>query len=157
MGNDLLGKKAEDKIQDWLDRPEDGYDFNRIPDQMSGHYGSKNICDFDLFKPPYKYYIESKATWEDRFDFSMITDYQWKNLLKKSRIPNVFGYVIVLYASYKRAFMLDIRDIDRVNKEHNVKSLNIKKIDNWPIPYQEIATVPSRKELLDYRKEDNVL
>ena len=31
------------------------------------------------------------------------------------------------------------------------KSLNIKKIDKWTIPYKEIRTVPNnRKQLLDY-------
>ena len=34
-----------------------------------------------------------------------------------------------------------------------VKSINIKKIDKWSIPYKEIRTVPSRKEFLDYEGE----
>lgn len=153
-----LGKKAEAKIREWLDRPEDGYCFDRIPDQMNGYHGSKNKCDFTLFKSPYMYYIESKATEEDRFDFSMISDYQYESLLEKSKIHNVFGFVIVLFATYQRAFILDIRDIDYMKTQLQKKSLNIKKIDNWPIPYKEVVTVPnSRKKLLDYRHEDNVL
>ena len=64
-----LGKKAEAKIELWLDHPELGYSFDRIPDQMTGYYMvSRNICDFICFKSPYQYYIESKATWKDRFD-----------------------------------------------------------------------------------------
>ena len=35
MSDDGLGKKAEQKIKEWLDRPEDGYSFDRIPDQMT--------------------------------------------------------------------------------------------------------------------------
>ena len=156
MDDSNVGKKAENKIAEWLDRPEEGYSFDRIPDQMTGFFGSKNICDFTLFKSPYQYYIESKATWEDRFDFSMLTDTQYDGLLGKSKIKNVFGYVIVLFASHKRAFILDIRDIDSLVQQGK-KSLNIKKIDKWGIPYKEIKTIPSRKELLDYDKEDNVL
>ena len=144
-----LGKKAEAKIREWLDRPEEGYCFDRIPDQMTGFYGSKNICDFTLFKSPNMYYIESKATWEDRFDFNMLTQTQHDGLLAKSNISNVFGTVIVLFASYKRAFIFDIRHIAKLESE-GIKSLNIKKIDKWVIPYQEIQTVPSRKQLLDY-------
>lgn len=154
--NDGLGKKAEDKIKEWLNRPQDGYCFDRLPDQMNGFVGSCNICDFTLFKAPYFYYLESKATWQDRFDFSMITDYQYSHMLEKSYIENVTCYVVVLFASYKRAFLLNIQDIAKA-KQQNVKSLNIKKIDKWQVPYQEIITVPSRKNLLDYRKEDNVL
>ena len=144
-----LGKKAEGKIKEWLDRPEDGYSFDRIKDQMTGFYGSSNICDFTCFKSPYLYYIESKATWEDRFDFNMLTQTQHDGLLDKSKISNVFGIVIVLFASYKRAFIFDIRHIAKLESE-GIKSLNIKKIDKWIIPYQEIQTVPSRKQLLDY-------
>lgn len=33
--HDNLGKDAERKIKEWLDRPEAGYDFQRLPDQMT--------------------------------------------------------------------------------------------------------------------------
>lgn len=151
--NDGLGKEAQQKIKEWLDRPQDGYSFDRIPDQMTGQYGSKNICDFTCFKSPYMYYIESKATWEDRFDFSMITNYQHDNLLEKSHIRNVFGLIIILFASYKRAFVLRIEDIYQLEQQ-GVKSLNIKKIEKWPIRYKEIRTIPNnRKKHLDYEGE----
>ena len=148
-----LGKKAEDKISEWLDRPEEGYCFDRIPDQMTGFYGSKNICDFTLFKSPNMYYIESKATWEDRFDFSMLSSTQHDGLLEKSKIPNVYGVVIVLFAHHQRAFIIDINEIKRLEDSGN-KSINIKKIDNWGITYTEVQTIPnSRKTFLDYTGE----
>lgn len=146
---DDLGKKAEGKIEEWLDRPEDGYSFDRIPDQMTGFVGSKNICDFTLFISPHMYYIESKATWKDRFDFSMLTENQHDKLLEKSLIHNVFGVVIVLFASHQRAFIIDIREIKKL-EDIGKKSLNINKIDKWGITYREIQTIPSRKKLLDY-------
>lgn len=152
MIHDDIGKKAEQKLRIWLDRPEDGYCFGRIPDQLTGFYGSKNICDFILFKSPNMYYIESKATWADRFDFSMITDYQYEHLLKKSRIANVYGVIVVLFAAEQRAFIIDINEINKV-KTSGKKSLNIKKIKDWGIKYREIQTVPSRKALLDYEGE----
>lgn len=148
--NDGLGKKAEQKIRDWLNKPEDGYCLDRIPDQLSGFYGSQNICDFTLFKAPYMFYIESKATWKDRFDFSLITEYQYNHMLEKSRIKGVYSIIIVLFADAKRAFILNIRDIDHLQRKGK-KSINIKKIDKWEIPYIEIPTIPnSRKILLDY-------
>lgn len=149
---DNLGKKAEQKIKEWLDRPAEGYCFERIPDQLSGFYGSKNICDFFLFKKPYLYFIESKATYKQRFDFTMITEYQWESLLKRSKIDGVYGIVIVLFASEQRAFILNIQDLETA-KQGGVKSLNITKIDKWQVPYKEIKTVPSRKQLLDYSGE----
>lgn len=144
-----LGKKAEVKVQEWLNRPEEGFCFDRIPDQLTGQYGSKNICDFTCFKSPYMYYLESKATWEDRFSFSMITEYQHDNLLLKSEIDKVYGFIVVLFASYKRAFLVDIREIKRL-EDLGIKSLNIKKISKWQCEYAEIQTIPSRKQLLDY-------
>lgn len=148
--NDGLGKQAELKIKEWLDKPELGYSIDRLPDQMTGWYGSKNICDFICFKAPYMYYIESKATWEDRFNFSMITDYQFEQLLNKSKIYNVYGLVIVLFATYKRAFIFKIEDIKEAI-DNGIKSVNIKKIDKWVVPNIEVYTIPNnRKKLLDY-------
>lgn len=40
---DDLGKKAEAKIKAWLDRPAEGYCIDRVYDQLSGFYGSKNL------------------------------------------------------------------------------------------------------------------
>ena len=158
------GKKAEKKIKEWLERPVDGYDFNRIPDQMSGMYRvSRNICDFDCYKYPYKYYIESKCTYEDRFTFDKLTDTQRNGLRLKAEIAGTYGFVIVCYASYQRTFIFDIRDIADINPDKDIKaddktflkikSLNINKIAKWSIPYKELRTIPSRKEFLDYEGE----
>lgn len=147
--SESIGKKAEKKIKDWLDRPEDGYCFDRVPDPIGGFYGQRNICDFTCFKYPDYWYIESKATEHDRFDFSMISDIQYYGLLQKSKIDHVHGVVIVLFVTYKRAFILDIRDIDYL-KQQGKKSLNINKLDKWSINYREIQTIQSRKEMLDY-------
>ena len=76
-----LGKKAEDKVKEWLNKPEEGFCFDRIPDQQTGFFGSSNICDFTLFKRPNFYYIESKATYEDNFPFNRITEYQYTHML----------------------------------------------------------------------------
>lgn len=150
-----IGKKAEAKIKEWLDQPDKGWDFNRIADQMTGFAGSKNICDFDLYIYPEKFYIESKATYEDRFDFSLITQIQYNGLLKKSRIAHVHSLIVVLFVTHKRAFAISINEIDKLVQAGR-KSLNIKKIDSWGIKYQELETTPSRKALPDYAGELNV-
>lgn len=150
IGNDGLGKKAEEKIKQWLDKPENEYSFDRFYDQMTGYFmTSRNTCDFVCYKYPNQYYIESKATYEDRFNFSMLTETQHDGLLQKSKTHGVYGLVIVLFATYQKAFILDIRDIKKL-EDDGKKSLNIKKIDRWNIPYTEIPTIPSRKSLLDY-------
>lgn len=156
MADTEHGKKAEAQIKKWLDRPLEGYSFDRIPDQMTGYYMvSRNICDFACFKYPYMYYIESKATYEDRFDFAQLSDTQRIGLHAKSKIAGCYGFVIVLFCVYQRAFVINIKDItdDTLEANLTVKSINIKKVDKWAIPYKEIRTIPSRKQFLDYEGE----
>lgn len=151
--NDGLGKKAEAKIKEWLNRPHEGYCFDRIPDQLSGYYGSSNICDFVCYKYPFMHYIESKATYSDRFDFSMLSDIQRNGLVAKDKIEGVYGLIFVLFADHQRAFIFSASEIQRCLDEELTKSLNIKKISKWPIKYAEVKTLPSRKTLLDYDGE----
>jgi hypothetical protein len=173
MADTEHGKKAEEKIKLWLDRPDLGYSFDRIPDQMTGFYQiSRNICDFTLYRSPNMYYIESKCTVHDRFDFSELTKAQRDGLRVKAELPGCYGLVIVLFAEYKRAFIFNIKDIaDIIDPERpivelvpliksdidiaqlKIKSVNIKKIDKWGIPYYEIPTIPSRKQFWDYTGE----
>lgn len=153
MAETDFGKVAEQRLRTWLDRPEDGYSMDRIPDQMNGFYMvSRNICDFVCYKYPNNYYLESKATTHDRFEFSQLTDVQRIGLSKKSNIKGCYGLVVVLFVEHKRAFFINIKDITDDTPEANliVKSINIKKIDKWTIPYWEIETIPSRKEIREY-------
>lgn len=144
-----FGKKAERKIREWLDRPEEGCCLDRLKDGMSGWRGDCNICDFTFYRSPNFYYLESKATTGDNFAYSRLTDYQYKNMLAKSAIEGVRCYVIVLFVSYKRTFILDIKDI-AAEEAADRHSINIKKIDKWNIPYIEVETLLSKKGLLDY-------
>ena len=161
MADNDFGKIAEKRLQSWLTRPQDGYSMDRIPDQMSGFYMvSRNICDFTCYKYPNMHYLESKATIHERFDFNQLTDTQRNGLRLKAEIPGCYGVVLVLFVEYNRAFLFNIKDIADIdpNKPDNaddktflkIKSVNIKKIDKWEIPYWEIETIPSRKQILEY-------
>ncbi len=151
--NDDIGKRAEKKLKEWLDRPDKGWCFYRIPDQMTGWYGSNNPCDFIFYRYPNIIFLESKATYHDRFDFSSITDYQRSELTKKSTIGGVYGYVAVLFATHRRAFFFDIRDINKMWDEGH-KSVNVNNVKNWTIPYREIEMEEnSRKLIPDYKGE----
>lgn len=144
-----LGKKSEAKLRQWLTQPEKGFYMMRLPDQLTGFYGSTNMCDFLLYKKPYFYPIESKATYSDRFDFSMLTETQHNDMLKASEVEGIIPYVAVLFATYKEMYLIKVTDIAELESKGK-KSLNIKKIKNWDIPYIKVRTLLSRKELLDY-------
>lgn len=143
------GKKAEAKLKEWLNRPEEGFWFYRIPDQLTGFYGSANPCDFLLYRYPKMYCIESKCTYDDRFSFTMITDYQKEHLLEFSKVNGITSYIAVLFATQQELYLIDINDIKKV-EESGKKSLNIKKKVQWNIPYIQVRTLPSRKAMLDY-------
>ena len=81
-----MGKRAESTVYSRLNTPHTGYGIDRIPDQLSGYAGSKNICDFICYKYPYIFYIEVKSTIHERFDFSALSEYQRSNLYDKSKI-----------------------------------------------------------------------
>ena len=68
--------------------------IDRLHDQTTGFKGSKNICDFIVYREPYEYYIECKSVHGDRLPFSNITDNQWKGLLEKSKIEGVFAGIM---------------------------------------------------------------
>ena len=115
MADTVHGKKAEEKIRNWLDRPEDGYAFDRIPDQMTGFYlVSRNICDFTCYKYPYNYYIESKCSYEDRMPFNMLTDTQRDGLLIRSQIPGCYGLVIFCLRSTNELLSLTLRTLQNL-------------------------------------------
>ena len=159
MNKSFIGKEAEHCLSRWLDHPERGYCFDRIKDQISMYANSSsNICDFTLFKSPYYYYIESKATSHDRFDFKEIRGYpnstdvkqQYGGLLMKSKIDNVYGVVVILFVSQERAFIIDINDIERLTQSGQ-KSLNINDIESSGIRYKEIQkVVNNRKKYLKF-------
>lgn len=155
MSTPNLGKIAEARLQTWLDHPEKGYCLDRIKDQMSMYAHSTNICDYTLFKAPFFYYIESKETETDRFDFSKIKGFpdgdnktQFGGLLEKSKITNVFAVIVVCFSTHKRSFIFNINEIDRIYKEGK-KSININDMSG--ISYREIETIPNkRKKYLDF-------
>ena len=159
MNKSMIGKEAEKLLSRWLDKPKQGYCLDRVKDQLSMYANSSsNICDFTLFKSPFYYYIECKATTHERFDFKQIRGYpdstddkqQYGGLLRKSEIDSVFGVVVVLFITQDRAFVIDIREIDRLT-QLGQKSLNINDIDSWDIQYREIHTIPNlRKKYLKF-------
>lgn len=96
--------------------------------------------------------IESKSTMNDRFDFDAITDNQKKKMHEAAQVEGVTSYIMLLFASYQEAYLINIEDILKL-EENGKKSLNIKKKDKWTQPYISIRTIPSRKQLLDYDLE----
>ena len=87
------GKSFENEIRKQLKMVK-GVSVDRIHDQTTGFLGSKNICDFIVYRYPNQFYLECKTVHGNVLPFSNISDKQWEGLTKKFTIPGVFSGVI---------------------------------------------------------------
>lgn len=90
------GKEFEDVFKNAVEKL-DGVAIVRLHDQTTGFVGSKNPCDFLMYKAPYLYAIECKSVHGNRLPMTNITDYQYKELLKMSDVKGVIAGVICWY------------------------------------------------------------
>lgn len=90
------GKQFEKIVKECFERVP-GVSIDRVHDQMSGYSGSKNICDFIVYKKPYECYIECKTVHGNTLPFSNITETQWNGLLEKSNIDGVIAGILCWY------------------------------------------------------------
>lgn len=102
---DNLGKEWEDIVEEWLQHS--GVCYDRIHDQMSGHKGSQNVCDYDAYIFPHMYYIECKECASSTFNMLQnITEFQWINMLKKDKVPGVRAGYAIWMSEARRAFWI---------------------------------------------------
>ena len=147
MAKPNRGKQFEEVIKKSFEKvPEVSID--RIPDQMSGYYGSKNICDFVIYRQPKLLYIECKAVYGNTFPLSRLTDNQFWGLLEKSKIGGVRAGVIIWFIDKDVTQYVPISVID------NYKNLNIKSI-RWDDPNPKIKYIQGTKRRIffDYDME----
>ena len=69
-----IGKKFENAFKESVEKVA-GVAIVRLPDQMNGYAGSKNPCDFFMYKKPCMYAIECKSVHGNRLPMTNITDY----------------------------------------------------------------------------------
>ena len=115
------GKQFEAVIRTAMEKvPEISVD--RIHDQTTGFRGSKNICDFIVYRWPYQYYIECKSVHGKSLSFSNITETQWKGLLQKSKIRGVYAGIICWFIDKDVTLYIPIQELDLLEK-HGWKSI----------------------------------
>lgn len=101
---------------------------DRLPDQMSGYKGSKNICDYSAFCSPDMFYLECKSKYGNTLNYKGdVTEDQWKGLLEKSRIKRCIAGICVWFIDHDITVFCDIRDLN-MHRNNGAKSLNIKDI-----------------------------
>ena len=116
------GKQFEDVVKNCLENVE-GVDVDRLHDQTNGYTGSKNPCDFIVYKYPYQYAIECKSIHGNTFPFSNITDYQYQALLKKSKIRGIVAGLLIWWVDKDTTRFVPIEMIEYL-KESGYKSIH---------------------------------
>lgn len=139
------GKQFEEVIKKSFEKIPN-VSVDRLHDQTTGYLGSKNICDFIVYKKPYEYYIECKSVHGNTFPFSNITDNQYKGLLEKSKIKGVIAGLMVWWIDRDVTAFVPIQFIEW-QKTLERKSLpyglaDEVEFENW----MSCITIPGKKK-----------
>ncbi len=133
------GKQFEGKVKEDLERLPD-ISLERLPDQMSGYRGSKNVCDYLMYRYPYFYYLECKTTNENTFPLAALSQYD--ELLARKGRRGVRSGVILWFVKHDKVVYVPIATFQRI-KEAGLKSVNIKMLNS---DEYKIIVIPSVKK-----------
>lgn len=115
------GKQFEEVVRKCFEQTP-GVSIDRLHDQTTKYKGSKNICDFIVYREPYEYYFECKSVHGNTLPFSNITETQWDGLLKKSKIKGVFAGIICWWVTKDVTKFIPIQLLQPL-KEYGAKSI----------------------------------
>ena len=150
------GKQFEEVIKQAFEKIPD-VSIDRLHDQTTGYLGSKNICDFIVYKEPYEYYIECKSVHGNTFPFSNITDNQYKGLLEKSKIQGVFAGLIVWWVDKDVTAFVPIQFIEW-QKTLGRKSLQYGLADGVEFEdWISCITIPGKKKRVFFEYDLSVI
>lgn len=136
------GKDFENLIKKSFEKHCD-ISIDRFPDPMAGYMGIRNICDFGVYRYPFKYYFECKAFSGNTLNFkSAITKDQWSGLIEKSSVIGVIAGVMVWFIDHDITVMVPMQELVRL-RDKGAKSLNIKDIRENKVIHFEI---PGKKK-----------
>lgn len=134
------GKQFENKFKnDFLKIS--GSVVERLPDQMSGYSGSKNVCDYLCYVYPNIYYIECKVTQSNTLPFVNISQYD--ELLERQGKKGIRAGVIAWFQKHDRVCYIPVKTIEKM-KSDNKKSINIKMLDSNEYRLIEIPSIKKR-------------
>lgn len=87
------GKQFEEVIKKAFEEVEDTI-IVRLADQTNGYVGSKNPCDFLVYRHGHFYAIECKTIHGNTFPFTNITDYQYSEISKIASTKGCYGGIL---------------------------------------------------------------
>lgn len=111
----------------------------RIPDQQSYKTGSKNPCDFFVYHKPILYALECKATNKPSLPFTNITEFQWSELLKMSKVEGVVAGILCWWVNNDATMFIPIQFLE-ILKQNGAKSIRYDADD------ESLIKIPGRKK-----------
>ena len=115
------GKDFEGVVREAFENVPDTFVY-RLPDQVTYKVGSKNPCDFFVYRKPILYAIECKATNKPSLPFSNISEYQWSELLSMSRMTGVVSGVLCWWVNNDVTKFIPIQTLELL-KQNGAKSI----------------------------------
>ena len=144
------GKQFENKFkEDFLKLQ--GSLVERLPDQMSGYSGSKNVCDYICYKYPTLFFIECKVTQANTFPLCNLSQYD--ELIQRQGKQGVRAGVVIWFQKHDRVCYVPILTFKSL-KEDNKKSINVKMLDSEEY---RIINIPSRKKRIFLDSDYSIL
>lgn len=135
------GKQFERKFAEDFRRAFPKGTLDRLVDSMSGYKTISNISDFIGYNYPNIMYLECKSHEGNLFPLSNLTQYD--KLVTKVGIKGVRVGVIIWFIDFDRVIYVPISTVRKM-KVDNVKSINLRKIDEQGYKYYEIPSVKKR-------------
>lgn len=121
MNRKNRGKSFEGVVREAFEKVPDTHVY-RIPDQMSYMSGSRNPCDLFVYHKPVLYAIECKATNKPSLPFANISEFQWTELLKMSKVSGVIAGIMCWYTNYDKTVFIPIQFLETL-KQNGAKSI----------------------------------
>ncbi len=138
------GKDFEHQVREGLQKVPNT-EVYRLPDQITYRVGSKNPCDMFVFHAPLFYAIECKSVYGDRLPFANISEYQWSELLRMSKLPGIVSGILCWYIDRDRTVFIPIQFLETL-KQNGAKSIRYDADDSHLIDIKG----KKRKILWDY-------
>lgn len=145
MNHISRGKDFESVVKDAFEKVPNTSVY-RVPDQQSYKVGSKNPCDFFVYHKPILYALECKATNKPSLPFTNITEFQWTELLKMSKVDGVVAGILVWYVNNDRTMFIPIQFLEML-KQNGAKSIRYDADDSV------LIDIPGRKKRIFWEYE----
>ena len=145
MNHISRGKDFEDVVKQAFEKIPNTSVY-RIPDQQSYKVDSKNPCDFFVYHKPILYALECKATNKPSLPFTNITEYQWTELLKMSKVDGVVAGILCWWVNNDVTMFIPIQFLE-ILKQNGAKSIRYDADD------KSLIVIPGRKKRIFWEYE----